>query len=90
MFYMACGTQAHFVILTREVIERQDLLADSRFADSAARVDNRQKLMDILGEIFATEARDHWVERIRAAGARARRLRAPRPTFPRRADPATT
>ena len=68
MFYTACGTQAHFSKLANDVIARPDLLDDVRFSTNAARVTSRLKLMDILGDVFATETRDHWVDRIRGAG----------------------
>ncbi len=67
MFYTACSTQPHFVKLVQDVIARPELVEDPRFATNAARVENRQALMDILADVFATKLRDHWVERIQTA-----------------------
>jgi crotonobetainyl-CoA:carnitine CoA-transferase CaiB-like acyl-CoA transferase len=41
-------------------IERQDLIADPRFADLAARRDHATELVDLLDGIFATRPRAHW------------------------------
>ncbi len=68
MFYTACGTQGHFVKLIEDIVKRPALLDDPRFATNKDRVENRQALLDILTEVFATKPRDFWVEQIQAAG----------------------
>ncbi|MEM7750691.1 MAG: CoA transferase [Pseudomonadota bacterium] len=68
MFYTACGTQGHFTKLIKDIVEQPALLNDPRFATNKDRVENRQALLDILTEVFATKPRDYWVEQIQAAG----------------------
>ena len=65
---MACGTQGHYIKLAESIIEQPELAKDQRFATNKDRVENRQALLDILAEVFATQPRDHWVEQIQSAG----------------------
>jgi crotonobetainyl-CoA:carnitine CoA-transferase CaiB-like acyl-CoA transferase len=65
---MACITQAQFVALCNDVIDRPDLLADERFAKGAGRLANVAELGRILSDVFATAPRDHWISALRAAG----------------------
>lgn len=67
-FVMACITQAQFVALCNNVLERPDLLADARFAESAGRLANVTELGRTLSEIFGAHPRDHWITRLRKAG----------------------
>lgn len=66
--YMAIGNQRLYEDLCR-ILERPDLLADERFADPAARSVNREAMYAILDEIFATDTRDSWAERLRSLPA---------------------
>ena len=68
MFYMACGTQGHYIKLVETIIEQPELVEDRRFATNKDRVENRQALLDILAKVFAAQPRDYWVEQIQAAG----------------------
>ena len=68
MFYMACGTQGHYIKLVESIIEQPELVEDRRFATNKDRVENRQALLDILAKVFAAQPRDYWVEQIQAAG----------------------
>ena len=68
MFYMACGTQGHYIKLVESIIEQPELIEDRRFATNKDRVENRQELLDILAKVFAAQPRDYWVEQIQAAG----------------------
>ena len=47
---------------------RPDLLADSRFASAAARIDHDDELAVEIGKVFMTRPADHWEELLRAAG----------------------
>ncbi|MGE3918990.1 MAG: CaiB/BaiF CoA transferase family protein, partial [Hyphomicrobiaceae bacterium] len=67
-FVLACITEPQFKKLCTDVLERPDLLADERFARNPGRLKNVAELTRILAAIFATRPRDHWIERIRAAG----------------------
>ncbi|MBT2588427.1 CaiB/BaiF CoA-transferase family protein [Arthrobacter sp. ISL-95] len=49
-------------------IERADLVADPRFADVSARVQNQALLRTELQNAFSTRSRDEWTSRFRASG----------------------
>lgn len=68
MFYTACGTQKLFDQLAADALEMPELLEDPRFTDNGGRVENRDALMGLLADTFATRTRDEWVAKIRAAG----------------------
>jgi CoA:oxalate CoA-transferase len=53
-------------------LERPDLL---RFATNPVRVEQREELAAELGEVFATATADDWVDRLRAAGVPAGKVR---------------
>jgi crotonobetainyl-CoA:carnitine CoA-transferase CaiB-like acyl-CoA transferase len=50
------------------VLGRPDLATDPEFATTPARVRNRDRLMDIVGDIIVTQSRDHWLAQMRKAG----------------------
>lgn len=49
-----------------EAIERPRLFEDARFATREARIANQETLIELLGEIFATQPRDTWCVRLQA------------------------
>lgn len=51
-----------------QVIERQELLADPRFTDNVARIQNRAVLIPMLEAEFARRPAAEWVELLLAAG----------------------
>jgi crotonobetainyl-CoA:carnitine CoA-transferase CaiB-like acyl-CoA transferase len=51
-----------------QAIGRPDLARDDRFADFAARRENKDELVSILGVVFGQESVAHWVERLTAGG----------------------
>ncbi|HUP46883.1 MAG TPA: CoA transferase [Thermoanaerobaculia bacterium] len=67
-FAVAAGTDRHFELLCRDVIERKTLARDRRFATNAARVKNRGALVPLLEAIFGTRRAASWVSRCRRAG----------------------
>jgi crotonobetainyl-CoA:carnitine CoA-transferase CaiB-like acyl-CoA transferase len=67
-FAIGGGTDRHFRFLCERVIERTELVADTRFATNGARVANRETLVALLEAIFRTAAAEHWVARCRAVG----------------------
>jgi crotonobetainyl-CoA:carnitine CoA-transferase CaiB-like acyl-CoA transferase len=67
-FVLACVTEVQFRKLCNEVIDRPELLQDERFSRNPARLKNVVELRRTLGEIFRRHPRQHWIERIRAAG----------------------
>jgi len=66
-FVVACPKEKFYQRLT-EVLGRLDLSTDSRFRDYAARSENRDVLIALLDEIFATQDADEWIEALKAAG----------------------
>ena len=69
MFYLACGTDKLFNTLATKALDRPDLLEDERYNTNSARVQNRDSLMALLTDAFATDTRDNWVAHIQKAGA---------------------
>ncbi len=67
-FVMACITDAQFGALCNDVINRPELVVDTRFANGAGRLANVVDLGHVLSAIFATEARDYWISQLRRAG----------------------
>lgn len=67
-FAIGAGTDRHFASLCRDVIAREDLSGDPRFATNVARVKNREVLIPLLESIFAERRASHWVKRCRRAG----------------------
>jgi crotonobetainyl-CoA:carnitine CoA-transferase CaiB-like acyl-CoA transferase len=57
------------------VLERPDLLADSRFSTEAKRVENRDTIIPLLSELFKKNTSDDWVQRLTASGIPAGRIR---------------
>ncbi|HKS21499.1 MAG TPA: CoA transferase [Thermoanaerobaculia bacterium] len=66
-FAIGAGTDRHFAQLCDRVIGTPELKDDPRFATNAARVANREALIESLEQTFAAEAADVWVERCKAA-----------------------
>lgn len=61
-------SQAHWERFCTTVVERPDLLEDDRFETNEARVAHRETLEPLLEEVFASEPRDVWVDRLQDAG----------------------
>lgn len=51
-----------------EAIGKPELAEDPRFLDREPRAQNYDLLHDICQEVFATNTRDHWVQRLRECG----------------------
>jgi crotonobetainyl-CoA:carnitine CoA-transferase CaiB-like acyl-CoA transferase len=50
------------------LIEREELVADPRFATAAARVENREAMDALLCEILQQHPRQHWLDLLREQG----------------------
>ena len=46
-----------------EVIERPTLVGDPRFSNAGSRAENQKELATILGEVFATDSADSWLQK---------------------------
>lgn len=64
---IACAKQKFWELLCR-ALEREDLLADPRFADFAARLEHREQLLEQLRPIFRAHDVAHWLATLQAAG----------------------
>ncbi len=74
-FYLACGTDRLFRQLCLAVLRRPDLADDPRFATNSARVVHREELFALLEAVFATDTREAWLGKLRAAGVPAGAVR---------------
>jgi crotonobetainyl-CoA:carnitine CoA-transferase CaiB-like acyl-CoA transferase len=66
-FGMAAGNDALWRAVCRTV-EREDLIADPRFATTTLRAANQVALRTLLEDTFAANDAVHWIERFRTAG----------------------
>ncbi|RXZ43604.1 CaiB/BaiF CoA transferase family protein [Crenobacter cavernae] len=64
---LACGNDKQFAAVC-DVLGAPELARDERFATNPARVENRQRLVPTLAELFAQGARDEWLGKLEAAG----------------------
>lgn len=62
-FSLAMTSDRQFERFCREVLEKPEMAADPEFKDNPSRVKNRLRLEAVLGEIFARERRESWLER---------------------------
>jgi crotonobetainyl-CoA:carnitine CoA-transferase CaiB-like acyl-CoA transferase len=67
-FFLAIAGERVWAKFVADVLGRPDLMVHADFASNAERVRHKEALDDVLRPIFATETREHWVERCRAAG----------------------
>jgi crotonobetainyl-CoA:carnitine CoA-transferase CaiB-like acyl-CoA transferase len=61
-------TEEHWRVMC-DVLGHPEWTDDPRCADNAARLANRELIHGWIGEVIATDAADHWVSAISAAGA---------------------
>jgi formyl-CoA transferase len=66
-FVMGANNQKLWFQLCK-LMDREDLLADERFASIAMRLRNRQALQDELEKSFKLKPKDYWVETLLANG----------------------
>ena len=65
-FYIACANDRLYRRLVVEVLNRPDLVS-GEFGDRRSRTANRDRLRAILTEVFATDSRENWVAKMKAA-----------------------
>jgi crotonobetainyl-CoA:carnitine CoA-transferase CaiB-like acyl-CoA transferase len=66
--YLAVANDRLYRRLASDVLGRPDLATDAAFATNRDRVHNRDALFARLNEIFATDRREQWLGKLRAAG----------------------
>lgn len=65
-FYIACANDRLYRRLVVEVLNRPDLVS-GEFGDRRSRTANRDKLRAILTAVFASDTRENWVAKMKAA-----------------------
>lgn len=65
---LAVLSEAHWRTFCLDVIERGDLLEDSRFDTNEKRIENRGVFEPIVEDVIASKPRDYWAERLDKAG----------------------
>jgi crotonobetainyl-CoA:carnitine CoA-transferase CaiB-like acyl-CoA transferase len=68
LMVVACLNDTFWAPICRG-IGREDLVDDPRFVNNPARASNREVLVPMLEELFASAPRNYWLERLRANGA---------------------
>ncbi|MFC1886199.1 CaiB/BaiF CoA transferase family protein [Thermodesulfobacteriota bacterium] len=63
--YMATGSDRLFGQVCKNVLDRPDIIENPKFAEPTARSANRDELYALLRAIFASETREHWLEKMR-------------------------
>jgi len=57
-----------FRLLAKMILEKPSLADDARFANNAARVENRKALVHIITEVLKKHGRDYWIQRFTGLG----------------------
>lgn len=65
---LAVGNDRQFHILCDQVLDRPEIAANARFATNRARLENRQALIQVLGEVLRTRNAAYWLERLSSTG----------------------
>ncbi|MDO8704343.1 MAG: CoA transferase [Sulfuricaulis sp.] len=66
--YLCCANERTYRRLALDVFGRADLADGPEYANLAARLANFDGFNDIVRAILATNTRDHWIDKMRAAG----------------------
>ena len=61
---LAVATESDWATFCRQVIERADLLEDSRFSSPELRRKNRKVLEEMIEHIFLTRGHEEWLRRL--------------------------
>ena len=63
---LACGNDTQFASVCR--VMQQEWDKDERFTRNPLRVQNRQALIPMMGQVFLSKTRDEWLSQFEAAG----------------------
>jgi crotonobetainyl-CoA:carnitine CoA-transferase CaiB-like acyl-CoA transferase len=66
-FYIACANDRLYRRLVVDVLERPDLITDERFVNRKVRSANKEKLREIIGQVFAGDVRENWMAKMKKA-----------------------
>ena len=64
-FYIACANDRLYRRLVVDVLGRPDLMTDERFVNRRVRSANKEKLREIIGQVFAGDRREVWMDKMR-------------------------
>lgn len=67
-FYITCSNDRTYQRLAAQAIGRPELAEHPDFATNRMRVQNRDRLLALLRDVFVTDTRANWMSRLRAAG----------------------
>ncbi|KAH7885108.1 CoA-transferase family III domain-containing protein [Phlebopus sp. FC_14] len=65
---IGAGNDKQFKLLATSILQKPELADDARFSTNAARVVNREELVDIISSALKEHARDYWIERLTGIG----------------------
>jgi len=65
---IGAGNDKQFRLLAERILEKPELADDARFANNAARVANREALVDIITQVLQRHERDYWIGRFTGLG----------------------
>ena len=66
-FYIACANDRLYRRLVVDVLGRPDLMTDERFSNRRVRSANKEKLREIIGQVFVTDIRENWMAKMKKA-----------------------
>jgi crotonobetainyl-CoA:carnitine CoA-transferase CaiB-like acyl-CoA transferase len=66
--FLCCANERTFQRLAVDVLGRRDLAEHPDYATMAGRARNRAELVALLNAVFATDTREAWLAKMRAAG----------------------
>ncbi len=66
--YITCSNDRTYQRLVGQVLARSDLAEHPDFVANGMRVQNRDRLLALIGDIFRTDVRANWLPKLRAAG----------------------
>ncbi|KAA1469966.1 CoA-transferase family III [Dentipellis sp. KUC8613] len=65
---IGAGNDRQFKLLSETILEQPELVEDARFATNAARVANRDTLVQIITDKLLQEDREHWLQKFTGLG----------------------
>ncbi|WP_232076623.1 CaiB/BaiF CoA transferase family protein [Variovorax sp. PBL-H6] len=74
-FFMVCASTVIFQRVYRDVAGMPGIADDPELVRPAGRMAQRDRLIGILAELFASDTREHWLARLRQAGVPAGAVR---------------
>lgn len=67
-FFMVCASTVIFQRVFRDVARMPEIAHDAELIRPAGRMAQRERLVGMLGKLFASNTREHWLARLQQAG----------------------